>query len=67
MVGVAALEAEPGLAGVTDRVLGHALLRLDDDITVGTRAEPQIGVTPAGRYFRYKHRVKLKQILGYTN
>ena len=54
MVGVAALEAEPGLAGVADRVLGHALLGLDDDITVGTRAEPQVGVTPKGRHFSFK-------------
>ena len=36
----------PGLTSSTDCVLGDTVLSFDDNGAVGTRAEPQIGVTP---------------------
>jgi len=44
MVGVATLEAEPGLAVDADRVLGHAVHGFDHDRTVRTRAKSQVRV-----------------------
>ena len=35
----------PGLAVDADGLLGHALGRLDDYRTVGSRAEPQVRMT----------------------
>ena len=46
VVAVAALEAEAGLAGGAHTLLGAALLGLHHDITVGARAEAQVGVAP---------------------
>ena len=46
VVTVAALEAEPGLARGAHTLLGAALLGLHHDITVGARAEAQVGVAP---------------------
>ena len=44
VVRVGALETELGLAGDADDLLGHAVLGLHHDITVGTRTKAEVGV-----------------------
>jgi hypothetical protein len=46
MVGVPTFEAKSGLTGSTDCVLGDTLLSFDHNGAVGTRAKPQVGMTP---------------------
>ena len=46
VVRVGALETELGLAGDADDLLGHAVLGLHHDITIGTRTEAEVWVAP---------------------
>jgi len=46
VIGVPTFEAESGLAGSTDCVLGNTFLSFDHNGAVWSGAKPQIGVTP---------------------